>query len=1265
MPLGKGQRRLLYILSFALIGLLLLWFSVPLWFPWVLRPAAKRVGVRFASYQREGYGRFALHEVTLTNGSDHFQAARVEAVVPSLWVWRCLVGNVRQPLPFLRVEGWQYESIGPSKKNSSVYQDARDLRQELAGLGRWLPTALLTNGTVRISGQAIAVPRLTWDQGQVRAEIEPAEHQPVTVTGDLTKGPPYTLDVRSEPLHLAAGLQLSLTGQELKLQSTGDWWSNRFDLAVAFGPTGRWPRQASLQAPTFRLPAALLQLEGYRDLRGSLSAKWAQGQFGLELGARAQPLPEQVHLPPVRLDLHAYGDTNSATIQSARVTSPGFRAELSRELTLHFTGPLLHRTATLKVTADLAREPFIPLEGELTGEADFVPTAGRLPVTYFHLRGTGVGRAGVKAKSFEFHANLNWPWLDVTSANGEFEDGSKLSAEGKLELVSESIVDGRFQFSGPLAGRWLPAGYSYNTLSLTGAIQGPVKDPSHTGHLEVGGFVSPALQPLQLRMDWSGRKQSLDHVGLLAATAASTLTASGALAIGAPETTLQITHLSLGTNGAPALSLLAPCRISAARDATGKNWRFNMTPVDLAGKAGAAHLQGAVDWPHAGALQVILTNLSSSLLNDFAKAPLPEVHIQRLSGSAAWTNGPATVALEVAATHPSQSTALTNATPARPLNALWNLPFAFELKLRGDRDGLLLTNLMVSSRGALLATAHGGLPLTLNPAGPGAVVQLSTAQPLHFEATAQPHAFFWDELTAWTGVALHEPHLRLRATGTWQAPSGQFDLQAQQIRFQQGPTNLPALQDLHLAVGIDRGNVQLTEGRVFVQGQPVLLTAALPLDARFWKDLRERLRQGNQGGQDAGKQLRAESLRYANRASAHVLIQSAQLAAFSDLFPKLLSPEGELSLNFSVLPGLKFDGNLVLSHARTRPLGNAGPLRNIEVRMRFAERALELEHASAGVGGVTLMARGTVDLRGSEWLQGTLPPFQFRLYGTNVPLAREPSAIIRSDLNLAITKTNGATPLISGRARLRDSYYLTDLAALVPGKVATPARRPPYFSVEDPMLADWRLQLRVEGQHFLKVLSPLFNGEVSADLNLQGTLKDPIALGDLKTDSGVVRFPFANFQVRQGLVTLTSQDPYRPQLFVLGNSRQFGYDLRMDLTGPVDAPVLQFTSTPPLASEQILLMVTAGELPRGELTLTSQQKAQTMAMFLGRDLLAKLGFGDQTEQRLTVHSNEEISEVGRSTYDVEYKLSKRWSVEGEYDRFGDFNAGLKWRIYSK
>jgi len=326
---------------------------------------------------------------------------------------------------------------------------------------------------------------------------------------------------------------------------------------------------------------------------------------------------------------------------------------------------------------------------------------------------------------------------------------------------------------------------------------------------------------------------------------------------------------------------------------------------------------------------------------------------------------------------------------------------------------------------------------------------------------------------------------------------------------------------------------------------------------------------------------------------------------------------------------------------------------------------VELRGARTSLGGATITLNGQLDLTGDEWLHGKQPPFSISLHGLNVPLARQPEYIVRSDLLLGIVKTNGAAPLITGTAKMHDCYYLSDLRALIPGKVATPGVRPPYFSIDDPSLADWRLAVDVQGARFMKLSSPLFVGEISTNVKLLGTLQDPIALGDVKIDSGFVRFPFASLQVQQGMVNLTSQDPYHPQLSVHAASKQFGYDIRMDVSGSVESPVIQFSSTPPLSSEQILLMVSAGQLPQGTFSLSPQQRAQTVALFLGRDLLSKLGIGDQTEPRLSIRTGEEISEQGRPTYRVEYKLTDRWSVTGEYDRFGDFNAGVKWRIYSK
>jgi len=169
----------------------------------------------------------------------------------------------------------------------------------------------------------------------------------------------------------------------------------------------------------------------------------------------------------------------------------------------------------------------------------------------------------------------------------------------------------------------------------------------------------------------------------------------------------------------------------------------------------------------------------------------------------------------------------------------------------------------------------------------------------------------------------------------------------------------------------------------------------------------------------------------------------------------------------------------------------------------------------------------------------------------------------------------------------------------------------------------------------------------------------------VQIDNGLIRFPFASFRVQQGTALVTSQDPTRPQLNVVANAKQFGYDLKLEVSGPADAPILQFSSTPPLSSDRILLMITAGQLPGAEQAVTAQQRAQAFATFLGRDLINKLGGSEPAEPRLTVQSGQQVTDEGRPTYLVEYMFVDDWYLVGEYDRFNEFNVGVKWRFYSK
>jgi translocation and assembly module TamB len=1266
MPFGKGRRKLFWVLGFLLIGLAMLWLLLPVWFPWVLRPLTPKAGAHFSTYERLGYTRFSLHNLDLTNQSIIVHVHQLDAFVPSVWLWKLGTRRNAGSSPFLHVDTWDCELLPSGNTNSSPqFIQLQDAVNALGAVKHWVPRATLSQGTVRLGKTVLRIPDATWTEGHVQARIQlPSEASGQLLEARLTPARPFDLEIDLPALRLESTIALSTNQSGFDLQSLTVWQSNRFELQAHFGRADTLPETASLRAQDLRIPGSATKLPQYSDLAGSLFAEWKHGQFSVGLTAAAHPAAGQTNLPSVDINLHVRGDTNSATVDKLAINLPFAEATLSNSASLTFTAPYLRGPASLNLNADLARQQWVPLTGRIAGVVEVNPGADKVPVANLRLTATNLGLATLKASAIEASVRLDWPLLEVTRADAHFDDGSAAALSGKIDLDKNSASDGQFQFGGPLARRWLPSGYSYGNVAGSGTFEGPFDKLIHTGHLEAAQVTTPMLQPLALRARWNGEAKAVQHFELHLSNTNSSVAAQGALMMGPERTELKLTSFSLATNRLPALDLAEPVNVTFAPK-SGAEWLLDLSPFRWVGPGGEITAQVFLQWPNHGAVRFSAQNFALELFAGFSKNPVPNVTVRQLSAYANWTNGPASVGLDFFGTglaKPARSERVqatqrtqrpTASSPAQPIGPelttedLLSTPLNLELKLKGDAHGIILSNLVVNSPTSTVVVARGFFPLTFTPGLATNSFNIDTQQPLILNASVRPEAFFWQNLAELTGVRLEEPNLNLDLTGSWKAPQGQVTFRAKNIKLKQTKSEQLNLADLRFSLVLDREKARLNEGQLLVQGQRISFTGELPLGESAWNEL-------------ANKKLPDWK-----QASVIVRIQDAQLAAFEPLFPEVLAPEGELDLNLRLLPGPKLEGALDLRHARTRPLGNTAPFRDINVTLRFHDRVLALENASAKLSGAEIDLTGRADLRATNWLGGELPPFELTLRGTNVPLAREPEYIIRSDLDLVMAKTNDAPPLVSGTAHLRDSFYLSDLTGLIPGGVAKPSSRPPYFSIDNPTLGDWRLAVTVDGVRWLKLRTSLFNGEVSANLHLQGTLKEPLVLGVVKIDSGVVHFPFASLDVHQGLVTLSSQDPYRPQLLVRAASKQFGYDIRMDLSGSVDAPVIQFTSNPSLSSEQILLMLTAGQLPQGTYTLTPQQRAQTVALFLGKDLLSKLGLSDQSQERLTIRSGEEISEQGRPTYHVEYKLSPRWFVVGEYDRFGDFNAGLKWRIYSK
>jgi translocation and assembly module TamB len=351
-------------------------------------------------------------------------------------------------------------------------------------------------------------------------------------------------------------------------------------------------------------------------------------------------------------------------------------------------------------------------------------------------------------------------------------------------------------------------------------------------------------------------------------------------------------------------------------------------------------------------------------------------------------------------------------------------------------------------------------------------------------------------------------------------------------------------------------------------------------------------------------------------------------------------------------------------------LGPLGVLQEVNAEVALVGRRMELRSVTAQSGGQTVTLSGSVALpdvaattrapatTGSAVVADELR-FDVALKGENLPFVRQTGMLVRGDLDLKLTSPAGEAPRIAGTVRLRESLFLSDLRALRPGGARKKSRVPPYFAVEVAPYDAWQLDVTVQGERFLKLRTALFNGVASARFQLSGTLGDPEARGEATIDEGHVKLPFATFEVQEGRVSLAPEQGIEPQVWLVGTVRRLSHDLRLEASGPASAPHLVFSSSPPLESGQVLLMVMTGESPHEGVTYTDRQRMARLGTFLGQSLVASLGSESEAGERLSLSIGENVSRQGRETYGIEYRLSELWSHVGEYDEYDEFHAGLK------
>lgn len=985
-------------ISFALLLLALLTLAVamPLWFPWMAKPVFRKQGIHYAHSQRLSYGRLALDQAQFANELIQFEAERIETLTPSVWMWRRYARSSTENRAVLEVTGWRVEILKRSShetQSGSAHELLRAVEAALSKWESWLPKVSLRRGEVRFGKEIIRLPRVELDHRKLTVELESSGRE---ASVHVEAGPswPWRAAIGMKPFGIDATLGVTTNIDGLSLVSAVLWRSNRVDLEAHFNRTGWLPDFATLKSGAVRLPAKTIGVEEYDDISGELAASWRDGQFTVDLSAQASPRDLAADYPKVEAQFHARGDTNSVHIESARVAMPWLSAELSGGAAFDFTGKLLSDQARLELTADLSRQPWMQLSGMLAGEALIYPSQEKFPDTSIFLQAEQIAGFGVELQQLDLRGALHWPWFDLKNASAHIVAGGDFKATAQVHLVDGTIDRGTVQFEGRVGEQFLPAEYSLDRLALKGQVSGPIKTPSHSGHLEATGFKGPKLAPVALQLDWRGDWLNLQRIAGRISTTTNALSFSGAAQASPDEIRVRMNELNLQRARETMLALETPFETwlrKPAGPAQSKAVRhIEISRMHWRGSGGDIAVEGKILWPHSGNFLASIHKARSSLIDGWLEKPAPQITIDALDISTAWTNGPVVFTVNARAQ-----------TEARP-----NEVFQVRVKADGNAEGLRFENVSVTSGPDATVSGAGHLPLTLEPGRAAGWISIKTNAPLEFHAVTQPNTNFWEHVAQLSGVALRNPKLTFEASGAIREPSMTVRFEADQAEWKRPKQAraLPRLEQLRFFAEINRRQLRLGELRFSVENQPVAAEGTIPLPQ----------------APDLTKPW--QELLLWQEATAKITVAHAQIAPFAVFAPELLKPQGTLDLDVTVKPKRQLEGELVIDGVATRPLLPFGAIQEIQARLKFSGQSLEIEKLSGSLGGEPITVAGRINL--AERNKTTaLPLFNLRVRGENIPLIREPEVILRSDVDITITNATDRAAIVSGDIGLRKSFF--------------------------------------------------------------------------------------------------------------------------------------------------------------------------------------------------------------------------------------------------
>jgi hypothetical protein len=315
-------------------------------------------------------------------------------------------------------------------------------------------------------------------------------------------------------------------------------------------------------------------------------------------------------------------------------------------------------------------------------------------------------------------------------------------------------------------------------------------------------------------------------------------------------------------------------------------------------------------------------------------------------------------------------------------------------------------------------------------------------------------------------------------------------------------------------------------------------------------------------------------------------------------------------------------GSLDLEGAGLRVRGFPHGVEGLRGRVRFTERAAELEAVNGTLAGGRLTIEGQAAYSG-----GRLTSYDIRPSGRGLAL-RYPEGL-RSLLDAQLRLFGDAEKQwITGTVDVRQALYTKryDVASELLGtRRVVPL--PEATLVEEGA----QLDLRVRAPGTVRIDNNLASLAASADLAIQGTTRAPVVTGRAEIERGRLYFQGRTYVIQRGALDFVNPRRLDPLFDIEAETRIRSYNVTLRVSGTLERVTPTLTSDPPLSSLQILALL-AGQ-DESEVANLTQAEARANQGYLAAAGAATLAAGRISESMGLEREAERLFGLNRFSID--------------------------------